>query len=932
MASESKSNEPGSPLGGATRAALRGPGFALAGVAGVSAFVLCANAERLPRGPLLGLVLLVVAILGLLEGLGLLVPRDGDRPVRETALFGREGEPAWVAPLVAVPVSFALLLGGALAFGYDHLPATILVALAPLVPAALRRPALLVALVTTALYLPFLGTYALWDPWETHYGEVAREMLSRDDWISLWWAQDHWFWSKPIFIFFVEAFSLASLGVDPSPDAHPLHPEWALRLPHFFLALLAVLAIHLCVSKAFGRRAGVLSALVVATMPHFSLIAHQAITDMPLVACLVLAMCSLGLALVEEGPREAPGVRVGRFAFSGTTAAIALLLLLGLPQILYLASRQITFHPWRGFSFHEDQWLFGSGGNDGTAGPAQVPGNPPHHVESLPFPHWDGDVPFGTALVRLVGTFWEQPLVQALQWSLLLVLLVRLARRDRTVRGQWMTAFYVFCAMGFVAKGIPGFALPGLIAFFYLVASNRWSLLVKGELHVVRGVLVIAVLGLPWYWAMCVRHGMPFLDRILVHDHINRLAAGVHGDNGPIDYFLAQLGYGTFPWVGLLPMAALLFVAQRARRAGAEGADFDPRRELVRMIGMWALASFTLFNAMVTKFHHYILPVVPPLGMMAGLVLDRAFGAEEAIPSMRRRLATLLAVASPALVVLGVAGLGGDPRGVIPAAVTGPTRSEWIVQHPWPTALAGSLLVGGLVLALVAAVMLERTGATEGSQRPDPRFGIAMIVGAVGAAFVGRDLSWVTAVRPQGYERFIGLFVYNYARPWPEQFDYRPILVGFAVVAFGVTLLLAWPRLRPLAARALLGLSFALSVFALDVYLPDLAEHWSSNLLVDRYYAERRGSNEPLLAFQMNWKGENFYTGNRVFVFQDLDTTNLRRWIGENPNRTFFVVLEHSRLANFRSMVPNTTVSERSTPRDNNKFLLIRVAPGAPGG
>ena len=52
--------------------------------------------------------------------------------------------------------------------------------------------------------LPMLGQYGLWDPWETHYGEVSREILSRNDWITLWWAQDEWFRSKPIFIFWSE--------------------------------------------------------------------------------------------------------------------------------------------------------------------------------------------------------------------------------------------------------------------------------------------------------------------------------------------------------------------------------------------------------------------------------------------------------------------------------------------------------------------------------------------------------------------------------------------------------------------------------------------------------------------------------------------------------------------------------------------------------
>ena len=57
-----------------------------------------------------------------------------------------------------------------------------------------KRHGFWVVVAAAALYFPFMGSYSLWDPWETHYGEVAREMLSRDDWISLWWAQDGWFW------------------------------------------------------------------------------------------------------------------------------------------------------------------------------------------------------------------------------------------------------------------------------------------------------------------------------------------------------------------------------------------------------------------------------------------------------------------------------------------------------------------------------------------------------------------------------------------------------------------------------------------------------------------------------------------------------------------------------------------------------------------
>jgi len=73
-------------------------------------------------------------------------------------------------------------------------------------------------LLNLLLYVPLLGSYSLSDPWEVHYGEVAREMLARDDWLSLWWAQDGWFWSKPILDFWLQGVSFSLTGVRFMPD------------------------------------------------------------------------------------------------------------------------------------------------------------------------------------------------------------------------------------------------------------------------------------------------------------------------------------------------------------------------------------------------------------------------------------------------------------------------------------------------------------------------------------------------------------------------------------------------------------------------------------------------------------------------------------------------------------------------------------------
>ena len=105
----------------------------------------------------------------------------------------------------------------------------------------------------------------------------------------------------------------------------------------------------------------------------------------------------------------------------------------------------------------------------------------------------------------------------------------------------------------------------------------------------------------------------------------------------------------------------------------------------------------------------------------------------------------------------------------------------------------------------------------------------------------------------------------------------------------------------------------------------DLSDHWGIRDLAQRYYELREGPEEPLLAWQMNWKGENFYTGNRVYVFAETDNERIRKWLEENEGRTAYVVLEHKRLGRFRKLVSDSEVQELTTKRDSNKFLLIEL-------
>jgi len=896
----------------------RGPGIAR-GVAlcvvgfGVT-FLLMANDEQVARGPLWGMLAMLVGTAGVLDLFGLFHRAGGDTErveLRDTALFALEGErwffaPVYMVPLALVVGALMLLVQGQGALG---LPLASIAALPFLIVPGLRRPSLMVVAVACGLLLPFLGSYGLWDPWETHYGEVAREMLARDDWISLWWAQEDFFWSKPILIFWTEALSMGALGVDFHPDANPTNPEIALRLPHFLLALGAMLGVYHLVAKVWNRRAGLLAGVVLCTMPHFFFLSHQAITDMPFVANMTMAMCALGLAVTGDGATKLKRFGIGPLTFSGRHVMIGLVTLVVLPQVLYLMSRNVSFlGGFPPFGWHGDVFMSGSGGNHGVPGNSAI-----RNVE----PYLSG--------------LGAQPASQALLWLSGYLGLIWLIAREDTRRGQLMFAFYFFCGLSFMAKGIPGFALPGLVALLFLISTRRWELLRRGHLKVGAGMLAVVTIGMPWYVAMFIRHGPPFTNRLLVHDHLNRLTSGVHMDEtraGSIGYFVEQMGYGMFPWVALAPLALAVWFA---RRPNADSSRDRFRHDTAILAALWLAASFTLFSAMTTKFHHYIFPAVPPAAILMGLAVDRLLRPRGEGLDLRRIGSTALALLAPIPAVLGVAGRWGDVRGILPE---GMENTDWALEHPWPV-WGTTLLIAGAVALLGGAWWLGR--GPDATVEEDPRGKVgwargAMATGLLAAtpllALAGRDMSWVTDARPQGYERLIHLFVYNYGRPWPTELDYRPILTGFAIVGVVIVVVAAIRPVRDVAMRAFVGLSMLFCVWALDVYMIDLSPHWGQRELVQRYYDLRASEDEPLIAWQMNWKGENFYTGNRVHVFVQLDNRALREWLGQNRGRTAYFMLEHQRLANLRSVMRDTTIEELTDPRFCNKFVLVRATIG----
>ncbi len=95
-----------------------------------------------------------------------------------------------------------------------------------------RRQLWLTLLAAGLMFLPMLGAVGLWDPWETHFGEVGREMMVRHDWVMPWWERVYFF-SKPPLTMWLTNIGLWLSGAQATVPNQEMGvwADWGMRLP-----------------------------------------------------------------------------------------------------------------------------------------------------------------------------------------------------------------------------------------------------------------------------------------------------------------------------------------------------------------------------------------------------------------------------------------------------------------------------------------------------------------------------------------------------------------------------------------------------------------------------------------------------------------------------------------------------------------------------
>lgn len=182
-------------------------------------------------------------------------------------------------------------------------------------------------------------------------------------------------------------------------------------------------------------------------------------------------------------------------------------------------------------------------------------------------------------------------------------------------RRWWLFhGLYASAALATLAKGLIGFLLPCGVMFLWLLLFNQWHRL--RPFYLVSGGLLFLAIAAPWH-VLAAQRNPEWAHFYFVHEHWQRFTTPEHGRIAPWWYFAPVVLAGFFPWTGCLWPAV--------RSALAGGWAKRNENAVAWFLVTWAAFVFLFFSKSQSKLIPYILPVFPPLAVLIGVWLSRAW-------------------------------------------------------------------------------------------------------------------------------------------------------------------------------------------------------------------------------------------------------------------------------------------------------------------
>ncbi len=162
-----------------------------------------------------------------------------------------------------------------------------------------------IIVITALLYIPMVGNYYMFDPWENHYSQVAWETLKHHSFAQLWYRNTNHFWSKPPLLFWL---------MMPFFKIHI--SEFMGRLPVSLFSVGSLAFFYILLTRLFTRKTALFSTFVLMMSPMYFQLSRHIMVDLPFIGLNMNAMLALSIYYFtdfKEGEKTKIGF--GKIAF-----------------------------------------------------------------------------------------------------------------------------------------------------------------------------------------------------------------------------------------------------------------------------------------------------------------------------------------------------------------------------------------------------------------------------------------------------------------------------------------------------------------------------------------------------------------------------------------------------------------------------------------
>lgn len=172
--------------------------------------------------------------------------------------------------------------------------------------------------------------------------------------------------------------------------------------------------------------------------------------------------------------------------------------------------------------------------------------------------------------------------------------------------------FGFFLGLAVLAKGPAALILSGGAIFFWAVWTKRWRDAFR-SFHPL-AVVTFCVTALPWY-IVCARRNPEFFRVFIIEHNFKRYLTPEFQHVQPVWFYVPILLIAFLPWALPLLWSAYDGTTQWMKKRTASHATL--------LLFLWAVFCLVFFTVSKSKLPGYILPSVPPLGLLLARAVAR---------------------------------------------------------------------------------------------------------------------------------------------------------------------------------------------------------------------------------------------------------------------------------------------------------------------